>query len=329
MGFGDSGYFENIQRICLDYLTQNYSLCYLSSMHYKNRVQGADTIIVGSSHAMNGIIEKELTAAGDVIQFCISSQDLFYDYEHIKKALSEAHRPIQRCLINLGYYMLYQDLSLSKLVRQQISLVYLDLFGEGKYHNWPEAERTDPLSLISFDEKMYPRELIGPLCRFWAEKACLEQSSYYGDLLTREKCNVLGLKKVDWACLSEQGRMAFAENRVNNGHNKHINHIESRKENDGILFDMVKLLNDNHIKTYFFITPYTDYYMQLIDPRYKDDMVKALSDLPYPVEFLDMNDYSEGFDNGDFLDSDHLNLRGAHKATSLLNDFIVIAEEKQ
>jgi len=295
-------------------------------MHHKNRDVGTDTIIVGSSHAMNGIIESELPNAGDVIQFCISSQDLYYDYEHIKKAVSEKKRPIRRCLINLGYYMLFQDLSLSKLVRAIISSVYLNLFGDDKCHNWCDAERKDPFSSLSFDKDMYPSEVIKGLCEYWSEKALLEQSSYYGDLLTREKCNMLGVKKVQWESMTESDRKAYAENRVLNGHNKHIAHVQTREENGVILSDMVKFLTDNDIKTYFFITPYTKDYMRLIDPRYKDDIVNALSDLPYPVEFFDMNDLSQEFDDTDFLDSDHLNLQGAHKATALLNSFIDMAE---
>ena len=329
MGFCDSSYFDGIQKICIDYLAKNYDLCYLSAMHHKNRNSGADTIIVGSSHAMNGIIESELTAAGDVIQFSISSQDLYYDLEHIRKALDEMKKPIKRCLINLGYYMLYQDLSLSKLVRGSISLTYMNLFGETVVHNWTDAVRTDPMSLISYDEKVYPKDLIEGFSRFWAKNALLEQGSYYGQLLERENCNMLGLKKVEWGKLTADERRKYAEDRVIKGHNKHIDHIETRKENAGILTEIVRLLTDNNIKVYFFITPYTDIYMQLIDSRYKEDIAGALDELPYPVEFLDMNDYPGIVGDEDFLDSDHLNLNGAHKATALLNEFIVMAKGEQ
>ena len=54
-------------------------------MHEKNRITGADTIIVGSSHAMNGIIEEKLT---NTWFFCISSQDILYDLAQIKEVLS-------------------------------------------------------------------------------------------------------------------------------------------------------------------------------------------------------------------------------------------------
>ena len=327
MQYANSNYFDNIRRMCLNYLTNNYDLSFLSAMHHKNRTVGADTIIVGSSHAMNGIVERELTYGGDVIQFCISSQDLYYDFEHIKKALIEKKRPIKRCMINLGYYMLHQDLSLSTSLRVIIPRVYLNLFGDEKYHNFAEAKRIDPFSSMTIDGEAYPEESVKELCRFWSEKAILEQSSYYGDLLARENANILGVKKTVWNTLSETERRAYAENRVLNGHNKHISHIKSREENGVILYEMVKLLSENDIKIYFFITPYTDDYMNLIDHRYKEDIEKTLSDLPYEVEYFDMNDLPNVFDNNDFIDSDHLNLQGAHKATSLLNSFINLAEE--
>lgn len=326
MGFSDLGCFEDIKTACVHYLAKNYDYSYLSAMHRKNRECGADTIIVGSSHSMNGIVEGELEAAGDVIQFSISSQDLFYDHEHVKKAVQEAKRPIKRCLINLGYYTLFHDLSLSKLTREFIPSTYLNIFGVEAFHNWTDAERIDPMSQVTYDESVYPKELIEGMCRFWAENVLLEQGSYYGLLRTRESVNMLGVKKVNWGELTADERREYAENRVLNGHNKHIEHTETREENGRILSDMVSFLWDNHIKVYFFIMPYTDYYMSVIDTRYKEDIVKTLNDLPYPVEFFDMNDLSGTFTDEDFLDSDHLNLQGAHKATALLNDFIVMVE---
>lgn len=328
MSFVEIGYFEEIKNICSRYLNGNYDLCYLRAMHEKMRTHGADTIIVGSSHAMNGIIESELIAAGDVIQFSISSQDLYYDFLHIRKAVEESPKPIKRCLINLGYYMLYQDISLSTIVRPVVERVYLNLFGREYAHNLKDASIFNPNTYIKYDKYVYPESALEEMTRFWSENALMEQSSYYGQLLKREDANVLGLKKVNWAMLDEKGKIEYATNRTKNGHNKHINHTESRKENEQILHDMIKFLNENDIKTYFFITPYTRYYNDLICPEYMPDILTALDQLEWPVEFLDMNDYAEEFDDSDFLDSDHLNLRGAHKATALLNGFIELVEEQ-
>ena len=65
-------YFKDLQQIALHYLLSNYDYCYLDAMHEKNRTIGSKTIISGSSHAMNGIVETELPKG--TINFSISSQ---------------------------------------------------------------------------------------------------------------------------------------------------------------------------------------------------------------------------------------------------------------
>ncbi len=326
MKFSELSYFDGLKNICVEYLYKNYDYCYLSAMHEKNRVHGADTIIVGSSHAMNGIIERELYNAGDVISYCISSQDLFYDYEHVKKALIEGKRPIKRCIINLGYYTLHNDISKSELVRSIIPKTYLNLFGTKCMHHF-QCEKMDLFEGVISDHYYYPLDGVAQFVSFWATNVMLEQSSFYGDLLRREDNNMLGVQKVDWKTLSEEERMTYARNRTENGHNKHIKYTDSRLENEGILREMVSFLCENGIKIYFLITPYTKAYMQCIEPRYQPDIFQLLDRLPYPVEFLDMNSYVDIFSDADFVDSDHLNLQGAHKATAVLNSYIKMAEE--
>ena len=127
--------------------------------------------------------------------------------------------------------------------------------------------------------------------------------------------------------MSDEEKDDYAINRTLNGHNKHIKHEFTRKENGEYLSEIVDILTQNDIKVYFFITPYTRNYLKYIDSRYKPDILNALNNLKDPVEFLDMNDYSDIFSDEDFIDSDHLNKQGAIKATALLNEYIALAEE--
>jgi len=226
----------------------------------------------------------------------------------------------------LGYYMLYQDISKSESLQPIITNTYLNLFGEECGHSLKSAKADNLFEKIPIQVDIYPEELIRKLAMYWSKHALYEQSSYYGSFLTRENNSILGVKKVDWNSISEEDKIAYAENRTLNGHNKHIKHIKTRKENGEMLTEIVKALNDNDIKTIFFITPYTKCYNSLIDPAYKPNILDALEKLEYPVEFLDMNDYSDMFDDTDFIDSDHLNLQGAHKATNLLNQFTAMVE---
>jgi hypothetical protein len=326
MKYSDVAYFDELKNICVRFLYKNYDYCYLNAMHEKNRTQGADTIIVGNSHAMNGIIERELFNAGDAISFCISSQDLFYNYCHIKKAVNEGKRPIKRCLFNLGYYTLHWDLSKSKTVQGMIPCTYMNLFGEGCAHHFQEAALVNVMDSVSFEPGLYPEEILKSFIKYWSTAVMMEQSSFYGDLMLRENNNMLGVQKVDWKSINDEQKWEYANRRVINDHNRMIKYTETREENGEILHEMMAFLDEHNIKTYFFITPYTKLYMELIDSRYREDIISALEELEMPVEFLDMNYYADIFDDGDFIDSDHLNLRGAHKATAVLNGYIQMAE---
>ena len=326
MKYDDIEFFNEIKNICWKYLYKNYDLCYLSAMHEKNREGGTDAIIVGSSHAMNGIIEKELTEAGDVIQFSVSSQDIYYDFLHIKRALQDGKRHIKRCFINLGYYMLYQDISRSERLKGMIPNIYMNIFGEDCKHHLYAAAAINPFTEIEFDRDIFHIDAIEPFVTFWCKEVIKEQASYYGKLLSREDNNMLGVKKIQWESMLTDEKIEYAKKRAK-GHNKHKKYLGSLIENERLIADMVELLYEHDVRPFFFITPYTGYYNEFIDKEYHSDIFSVLDNLQWPVDFLDMNDYQDDFDDSDFLDSDHLNLKGAQKATAILNGYIALTED--
>ena len=315
-------YFEKLWNIGCQYILNNYDYCYLAAMHEKNRIIGAKTIITGSSHAMNGIVESGLE--GEVINFSISSQDLYYDFQHIKKAVEEGRQKIEICVINIGYYMMYQDLSYSKVMHYIIPAVYYPLFGDS--HHYQIKEEFDMMKNIEFDRNMFAEKWIREFVDDWAKGVFMDEPTFYGSLKTRENHNILGLKKVIWNTLSEAEKISVAIERTDY-HNKLKAHKHTRQENGILVREMVEYLFQHNIVPVFVFFPFTRYYNAYIDKEYKTDIRMVLEDLPYPVEFLDMNDYQEMFDDSDYLDSDHLNLQGALKATSLLNNFLKIVRE--
>ncbi|MCM1089548.1 MAG: hypothetical protein NC413_01795 [Muribaculum sp.] len=316
MLFSDE-YFTGLVKTTLEYCQRNYDYCYLSAMHEKNKAEGAKTIIVGSSHAMNGIIENVFDDRP--INFSISSQDIFYDFQNIQKAVNEGAKRIENCIINLGYYMLYQDVSLSKNIGQvMIPRVYAPLFGE--LHNYSGAADYDGFQNLHYDRAKYSEELVKLICTEWIRKGMLKEASYYDSQRTRENNNTLFRKGTIWQKLSESEREALAIERTND-HNRIKQHIASRQENADILREMVTFLAEHDIRTLFVIFPFTNAYNKYIDPEYKTDIMGALDALEQPVEFIDMNE-SDCFDDTDFLDTDHLNAGGADKASRLLNSIL-------
>lgn len=323
MKYYSSDYFIKLKDLALQYARSNYDYCYLRAMHERNRCVGTPTIIAGSSHAMNGIVNEKID--GGCINFSVSSQDIYYDFLHIKKALREGKTKIKNCIINIGYYMLYQDLSSSKVMSYLIPRVYEPLFGDA--HHYKSERPYDMLQKLTFEREIYSEELIYRLGNEWAAGFFSDEPSYYGSMLTRENNNILGIKKVIWNQLTDEEKKDIAIKRTND-HNRLKKHIQSRTENAEIIYEMAEYLYQKGVIPIFVIFPFTAWYNSYIDKEYKQDIVRVLESLPFPVEFLDMNDYEGIFDDSDFLDTDHLNMQGALKATEFLNEFLMLVNER-
>ena len=317
VGYRDGRCFEELRELGVLYLTHNYDYCYLDAMHEKNRQRGTDTIVVGSSHAMNGIVEGCFDR--EIINFSVSSQDIYYDFLHIKKACQEGKQAIKTCVINIGYYMLFQDLSLSKNMNYLVRKVYEPLFHDT--HFMKTGEAYSPLrETLESGKGIFSAELIGMLCQEWSRRTFIEQGSYYGEPVSRKRNNALALKGVEWGRLSETEKDAYAQKRTAD-HNRLYAHKESRSENGRLIEEMAEYLSERGVRTVFVIFPFTKWYNQYINPEYKDDIYRLLDGLSLPVELLDMNEM-DCFDDSDFLDTDHLNDKGAEKASRLLNQFL-------
>lgn len=313
-------YFTDLMKASYQYLWNHYDYCYLEAMHEKNRKTGCRTIVAGSSHAMNGIVEKEIQ--GEIINFSISSQDLYFDFLNIKKAVEEGKKRIRNCVINVGYYMFYQDLSRSKTMGHLMTDVYGPLFGDT--HNYEEGTAELPGGGYGEIGGGHPQAWKQQVCTAFARAYFEHESSYYGELKAREQNNLLLANGIIWTNLTEEEKDAYAVKRAAD-HNRLKKHLASREENGKIVEEMVTYLHGKGIKPMFVIFPFTRFYNKYIDADYKKDIFSLLDSLPLEVEFLDMNDYPDLFGDGDFLDTDHLNLDGAVKASRLLNEFLSAA----
>ncbi len=321
MKYSDSELLE-LKRLAEIYCRYNYDYCYLSAMYYKNRTEGTKTIIVGSSHAMNGIVESAFDERP--INFSISSQDLYYDFQHIQKAVKEGAREIKNCIINLGYYMMYQDISLSKNIGKfMVPRIYFPLFGEPHHYSGPVEY--DRYQTLSYDREKYPEAIVKKVCESYSLSEFMKNATYYGMLKTREQNSLLACAGGAWQELPQQEKESLAIQRTED-HNHIRTYIASRQENGELVQEMVCFLAQRNIRIVFVIFPFTSYYNKYIDAEYRQDIINVLEGLEQPVEFLDMNDL-DLFDAQDFVDTDHLNERGAFKASCVLNEFLSLYEE--
>lgn len=323
MKYFSKEYFEKLWSIANQYILDNYDYCYLKAMHEKNRTIGAKTIIAGMSYARNGIVETYLE---DAINFSSASQDLYFNFEHIKKAVEEGNQKIKTCIINFGYYAMYWDLSHAKNVSCIIKKAHYPVLG--KAHHYSIDEDYDMMQNIKYDKSIFKGNWVREFVNEWADGFFREEPTYYGSLKTREDDNQLGVKKIPWNVLSADTKKGLASQIVSSQNRIKI-HEHTRQENEQLLKEMVEYLYQNHITPIFLILPFTTYYNEYIDKEYKEGIISLLEELPYPVEFLDMNDYPDNFDDTDFLDAEHLNLRGALKATAFLIEYLSLIKSSK
>lgn len=308
-------YFRNLANGAFEFLMGNYDYLYLRAMHELIRAEGADTIIVGSSHTMNGIDERYFDDR--TINFSVSSQDLFFSFEHIKAAIANSKTKIKKCIINLGYYTMYWDIAKSTSEQYRVQQVYEPLFN---YINKGESfqERDCKISSIS---PSFNKKLMQEIYTDYALEFFKLNMTYYCIGRTRVNNNILGLNDIEWKSLGEQEKEYYAKDRATK-HNRHEKRTDTLQDNIKILSEMVKLLNENNIRTIFLICPYTKWYNTYISASYKDTIVKLLDELPYSVELVDLNDVDGLVDDSDFVDSDHLIDSGAVTVSRFINDYL-------
>ena len=295
--------FEENDRAKVDFLNRHYEFCYLESMHYFNKIEKMKTIITGLSYGITGL-ESDIIG-GNTINFSMHAQELYYDYMHIKRAIDNSDS-ISSCVITLGYYSLYYDLSFTKN-KYKCFKTYLPLFSD--MHHLESMKLYPGLEIIS------PKDDLG-----FAHQFGKRNRSFWGRAILREhsapKISALG----GWLKLSQEEREknAFEQTQL---HNKHIKYIETYKENVQILNNILALLNRHHIRTIVVILPFSKEYLKYINPLYKESIMQVLEESPYPVDFMDMNEEVIFYET-DMLDSDHLNLKGAKKASLLVKGIV-------
>ena len=282
----------------VDYLSQHYDYCYLKNMHYINEHREINTIITGLSYGLNGVEATEMDAA---INFSMHSQDLFYDFLHVKRAVQNGKGKIRKCYITMGYYSLFYDMSLSNNKYKCYS-IQGPLFGTFHHAEAPK---------ILFDMKP------DHLCEIFAREFFLQHPSYYGVAVTREqRCPLYSSYPNGWQEMTMEQRDKTAH-AIALRHNKFGKYKETLMENINILVNYINFLFQNNITPIILYLPFSEEYRKYIMKEYKEITLKILNKMPYHIEYLDLNE-TDIFETQDFLDADHLNQKGAIKATNLL-----------
>lgn len=300
----------NYDDVLFRFIRQNYDYCFLSSRY---RLVNRRVIIAGNSVAVKGI---DTTAwRGEAVCLASSSQDIKLDKLSIDKYFSESDKQIDDCcvIVFLNYYELYSNLDTrSKEGVERLTTVYSHIF--------PEAINTGSYSYGLFDDLgvSVDNETCEKLRNDSIDILSLRET-YYNDLCVR--CSGVFFSDSPWFLTEDLVKREEGKKRAAL-HNRLIKNKEIRESNKQMLFSLVDDLCCKGVRIVFVTPPYSPCYYQEIDPLYKDELTKVIGGLCQEYNSLIYTDYNDlgVFDDGDMLDPDHLNSRGAFKLSRLLEN---------
>ena len=288
------------------YLKENQDYLWLQSriLHGKNNSKEKSVLITGSSHALNGI---DIHCFNHAINCSMHTQDIYYDFLCAKKIFENSNPKFKLCFIVLGYYIAFQDLSKElKVGRNKIKKIYYPIFKDSR--NWENPEIYDLWTNMP-EYNDIDREEVEKM----ALHMMMHREQYYSDLRVRIPLYDF---KGKWKDLSDAEKYEYGQQRAAD-HNKIGKHIASYDENVLVLRDYIHFLELKGIKPVFIIPPFTDAYNKFVLKEIKEAVLDMVDCIGQKIDFIDYNE-TKYFEDDDFVDTDHLNGRGAYKMSMLL-----------
>ena len=262
-------------------------------------------LVTGSSYG-----GKNLVGDSSLINTSLDSKDLYYSMKEIEKCCVEGQ--CKKVVLVIAYYIFYCDLSLTHTEISRVENVYYPIFND--LHNamfvrdipqnphstiWNFNNIVDSISMMQYEDMFH--------------------STYYNETIKRgawEKWN----KDCQWGELSDEEKEEYVVKRTNR-HNSALKFKKTYDENMQIFQRIFDICAENNVSLYIIAPPHTSEYLRHLDPAYKKDYMNALNSVTGEADFWDFNDM-DIFEPDDFLDSDHLNEKGAEKFTMVLKDIL-------
>lgn len=265
--------------------------------YFKKHYAEFEMFATGMSYTSVGLDSTKFKRK--LFNFAKASQDLYYDYQIAKFAISASQRgKICYALIGLAPYTFHYDLS--KTLNENWRLIHY-LVALNDLHNF---------------------HLPAEKCRK------LFRESFLAAELDIEKLNLnnVNLDKVEMANLDFKDRLTTRD-RAEVWSKESRTFLETRDENIKILNDYLTLCEKNNIRPIIFLPPMCEGYKKYFSKEKLDEFYQILEDAmkKFPdAIFVDGWKISQ-FTDEDFFDPDHLNLAGAEKFSEILNNIIVQA----
>lgn len=246
-----------------------------------------ETLVTGISYAKSGFLETKYKKKS--INIAYGSQDLYYDYNLVKYLLKEnKFENLKEVIIGLSYYSFQYDMSLSSISNKVI--LY--------YKNIRLAHHVKDIDILvdGLDETIYISKLIFNFNN--QNNSILKWTD-----VNNEIDDKVGKSQAELDCKKD--------------------YPETVRENIQIFREYLQLLKQNNIKPIVVVFPASKYYTKYFSQRIEDEFNYIIRKVRKEYEF-EYIDYfrCDLFEDDDFYDVSHLNLRGAEKFTDILNNII-------
>jgi hypothetical protein len=262
-----------------------------------DNAENMEVLIVGSSHAMHGIIPEQLTLNAQNIAY--GSQTIYFDKRIIEKYLPRLKK-LKYVVLDLDYSSLYIDHAEN---RDFFYKYYYDIdFKDRKFFKEFFLQ-----SFFVYSPKQTVRLLKDDI---WGNEADIAGKKWLGSEEYQE--DVSSLEK-------NKGRAQTFNNDIDNykGGNEILKDLES----------LIAILKSKHITPIVLSYPVypvmrTFYYKKVLE---KNKQINDYLVQKYGVIYLDYGD-DDSFIISDYYDCDHLNKPGADKLTQRLDSVIMTLE---
>lgn len=255
----------------------------------------AEIIVAGSSHTYLGINPKSL--GKPAVSIAYPAQDIYYDSKILNKYLPQA-KSVKLVIITVSY------ISFEYMLKDSPAHDQVNFYK----HFWEIPRQNSDFKLADYSAVALfglqrSRDFL--LTGSTSDRDKIDDSGGNADLMKTDKFDILN------------GQIAVKRHEAGMKE-KYID------ENREYLNELLKTLKDLNIQTVIITTPcFSTYYDNINPERYlrMQNEVKSLSQ-KYGVEYRNYF-RDERFTAEDFLDSDHLNTKGAVKFTAILKNEII------
>ena len=291
----------------------NYDYYWLKHTFDRGVTENAKYLLVGHSLARFGINDRDIPG---MINLAFLSQDYYYSYKITEKVI-ESIPALEHVVIGTSYYSSYMDISRTRSVGEleRIVRVYGRYFKD--IHNMDVQTYTDLKEGILSIKNIEGRSMLPK------DDAQRMYEARCGDYFYGEY-NRKVVSGSNWSdLLLEDDRYRAAKFRTD-FHNRMPTYKDSYKENCVVLQKFADLCHKAGVKLSMVVFPANCYYRHYLDPRLREGYLKQIENISDECRPMlwDLCDSAEFDSVNDYVDTDHLNDRGAWKMTAMMKDYL-------